>query len=151
MLMIGEKMTELIGIQPLLELAKIKKEDPRTYKQLLVDIKDVARDLSIMMTNLTDEFNANKKKPAIIKHPKEGSMLEVILEKFPTEGAYTIGEILALVRENNPNMQNKKDSSLKTVMRELVKEPVAAKVSPHINRYACLRYDVVEKKYQRIE
>lgn len=80
------------------------------------------------------------------KKPKSGSMLQVILEKFPSDKELSMDEILVLVRKGNADMQAKKDSSLKTVVKELV---IGSKASPHINRYSFLKFDESTKKYQR--
>ena len=98
-------------------------------------------------TDVKTEKNTKMPK-SVKKHPKEGSMLAVILEKFPSEGEYSMDEILALIREGNSDMQAKKDSSLRTVVKELVKEK--GKASPHINRYSFLKFDETSKKFKRV-
>lgn len=81
------------------------------------------------------------------KKPKSGSMLDIVLHSFPSEGEYNYEELLKLFRTTNDDMSKRADSSIKTVIKELV---IGSKASPHINRYACLTFDESSKKFRRI-
>jgi len=135
-----------------LTLDKKAKENQGTRTDLLMNSsksskkKDVAGLSKPTKPPKESEISQNVKSISE-KKPKAGSMLDVVLQSFPKEGQYTYEELLKLFRTTNDDMSKRADSSIKTVIKELV---IGSKASPHINRYACLKFDEASKKFRRI-
>lgn len=49
-------MTQNMDIKPIIELIKMKKDKPDEYKQFLIDLEDVLRDVSKITTKIGMEI-----------------------------------------------------------------------------------------------